>query len=236
MASGPRVEITIADKRWPGDAQPLFAGLSLAVEAGTTLALVGPSGIGKSTLLRLVGGIDTAFTGSITVDGVEARQAPAPGFVFQDARLLPWLTVEHNLTELGATREAAHKALTRVGLEAYRSAYPYQLSGGMQRRVALARALASGSGLLLLDEPFVSLDRGLVAGMQRLVRDLVAETGATAILVTHVADDAVRLAHRAVVLRDRPAAIASDITFDVPPAQRTVVDYGSYLGRLAEVG
>ena len=106
----------------------------------------------------------------------------------------------------------------------------------MQRRVALARALAVNSKLLLLDEPFVSLDRDLVAGLQRLVRDLLHETGGTTLIVTHVHDDAVRLADRAVLLGGHPAAIAADLTFAIPPAQRTPVDFGNYLGLLAEIG
>lgn len=238
MASGPRLDIDIVAKRYPGAERPLFENFSLVVEPGTTLALVGPSGVGKSTLLRLVGGVETDFTGRIRIGDTEAGGAGAPGFVFQDARLLPWLTALGNITELvpSATPATARAALARVGLEAHAHDYPHQLSGGMQRRVALARALAVNSKLLLLDEPFVSLDRDLVGGMQRLVRDLVHETGATALLVTHVPDDAVRLADRAVLLRGRPPTIAADLVFDVPPAQRNPLDLGRYLGSLAEAG
>jgi ABC-type nitrate/sulfonate/bicarbonate transport system ATPase subunit len=235
MATGPRLEIEIGEKRYPGQGEPLLRDFRLVVEPGTTVALVGPSGVGKSTLLRLIGGIDTDFTGRIAIDGTDAARTPAAGFVFQDPRLLPWLTAERNLTELGVAPAAAKAALARVGLEGHGHAYPHQLSGGMQRRVALARALAANPRLLLLDEPFVSLDRALLRGMQRLVRDLVAETGATAIVVTHMPEDAVQLADRAILLRDRPATVVADLRFDVPPTRRSPVDIGNFLALLAEV-
>lgn len=235
MAQGLTISIDIAEKRF-GDAPPLFAGLQISVAPGEVLAIVGPSGVGKSTLLRLVAGVDTAFSGIIRVGEHAAAAAPAPGMVFQDPRLLPWLTLEANLTALqpGLTPNAARDALARVGLASEAALYPHQLSGGMQRRAALARAIAVNPRLLLLDEPFVSLDRALLEDMRALVGELLASSGATALLVTHVLEDAARLAHRAVILGGRPAAIARDVPLPGKPRDRGAADVVALVDRLAE--
>lgn len=188
-------------------AQSIFKDFELHVAPGETLAILGPSGTGKSTLLRLIAGIDQDFTGAISIDGTPAHLALAPGFVFQDSRLLPWLSVLENV-RLGGT--GAEHLLDRVGLKGREGDFPHQLSGGMQRRVALARALASSSGLLLLDEPFVSLDRALADEMQTLLAELVAATRPTMLLVTHSPEEAARLARRVIVLEGRPARVVSD--------------------------
>lgn len=219
MAAGPGVTIDIRRKRHPGAAGPLFEGLKLEVAAGSVVALLGPSGVGKSSLLRLVAGIDRDFDGRIAVDGVPAAEAPPPGFVFQDARLLPWLSARDNVLAV-APGEDADGWLGRVGLGDSSEAYPHQLSGGMQRRVALARALAVNRKLLLLDEPFVSLDRPLAAELQRLFAEAAAAEKSTVILVSHLPEDAARLADRVVVLQGRPARAAADIALEPPRESR----------------
>lgn len=237
MAPGPGLTIDIAEKRYPGAETALFERLQFEIAPSSIVALIGPSGVGKSTLLRMAAGIDTDFLGTIAVEGQRADTAPTPGFVFQDARLLPWLTAEQNIRAVSpaTTRVAALQALDRVGLADAAALFPHQISGGMQRRVALARALSVNARLLLLDEPFVSLDRELVAELQEQFVQRVAETRPTVLLVTHLADDAARLADRAIMLAGRPARLAGDVALPIPPAQRDEATWAAYRGLLTDL-
>ena len=234
MAHRAGLSIHIADKRFSGSPKPVFREFSLNVAPGTVLAVLGPSGVGKSTLLRLVAGIDSVFTGSVTIDGFNAEAAPPPGFVFQDPRLLPWLTATDNI-RIGRpdlSRGQALQTLWQVGLADEADVFPGQLSGGMQRRVALARAIATNGRWLLLDEPFVSLDQALASEMQLLLARVIADSGAGVILVTHQPEEAARLADRAIVLGGRPASLKGDMVLDAPRAHRDPLLISQYRAAL----
>ncbi len=169
--------------------------LDLTVETGELLAVIGRSGTGKSTLLRIVAGLDRADSGTVRADGELA-------VAFQEPRLVPWLRVHDNVTLglKGATRQTAAAALAEVGLEDKLDAWPLELSGGQAQRVSLARALVHEPSIMLLDEPFGALDALTKIEMQNLVGRLWRDHGWTTVLVTHDVDEAVRLADRVIVL------------------------------------
>ena len=220
--NGPGLSLRISRMAFPGGA-PLFQNFALDVAPGQTVALIGPSGVGKTTMLRILAGVETGFEGTALVDGVDASIAPVPGLVFQDARLLPWLTVSGNLRAVrpDLTSAEIESALARVGLQGQAAAWPRQLSGGMQRRLGLARALIVNPGLWLLDEPFVSLDRAVVRDLQGLMAGLIRTHRPTVVLVSHDPEDAARLADRAVLVADRPVRVLADLDLGPDPAARS---------------
>jgi len=230
MATGPGLTLSIEEKRYAGSVAPTLSGFKAEIAPGSITAILSPSGIGKSTLLRIIAGIDRDFSGLVTINGQPAAEAAPPGFLFQDPRLLPWLTTSDNVRTAGSgvSTERAMAALGRTGLADHANLYPHQLSGGMQRRAALARALALNAGLLLLDEPFVSLDRTLVEEMYELIASVAAEDGPTMILVTHMTEDAARLADRVLVLSGTPARITTDLTLPQPRDQRDSATLDTY--------
>ncbi|MDA8553240.1 ABC transporter ATP-binding protein [Alphaproteobacteria bacterium] len=220
MATGAKLIADIKEKSFGEEA--LFDGLRFEVPAGQVVALIGPSGVGKSTLLRMIGGIDPDYEGDILIDDLVPADAEVPGFVFQDPRLLPWETALGNLLAVkpDLADDEGRQLLVNVGLDAAENLRPGELSGGMQRRVALARALAVSSRLLLLDEPFVSIDRKLARELQALVASVVDRLGLTVLLVTHDPYDAAVLADRVITLRGRPVRVVDDMALDTPRAAR----------------
>jgi NitT/TauT family transport system ATP-binding protein len=224
MAGVTRLEVWIARKHYPGAARPAIDSLRLSAHAGEIVGIVGPSGCGKSTLLNIVAGLDGAFEGSVEIDGRPARHAldvrdgPPPariGMMFQASRLMPWLTVLENLRLVRGRDPGylvrARQLLRDVGLEEVEGAYPGQLSGGMQRRVALARAFAIEPELLLLDEPLVSLDAPTAARLRRHLVELWQATRPTVLYVTHELREALAVADRVVFLSPGPAQVVLEL-------------------------
>jgi ABC-type nitrate/sulfonate/bicarbonate transport system ATPase subunit len=198
---------------------------NLSVADNDFVTILGPSGCGKSTLLRMVAGLDTPTTGRILLDG-KAITGPGAdrGMVFQSYTLFPWLTVSENISfglrERGvSTRERndiARQWLEKVGLTSFANHFPKQLSGGMQQRTAIARALANDPKILLLDEPFGALDNQTRALMQELLLGIWERERKTVIFVTHDIEEAVFLASRVVVMSARPGRIKADVRVDLP--------------------
>lgn len=213
------VELGIQDKTYRGAETPVLQDLHLVAGAGQFLAIVGPSGAGKSTMLNIVGGLDKDFEGEVRVGGQSLHASPPPavrcGFVFQEPRLMPWMTVIDNLRLVMPgepdARTRAEQILAQVGLSDALDQYPGQLSGGMQRRVALARAFVVRPALLLLDEPFISLDAPTAGRLRELLLELYAAQRPTVLLVTHGLREALALADRVVFLSGRPARVVLDL-------------------------
>lgn len=197
------IELAVAEKRF-GD-RPILRDVALQIAPGDCVALMGPSGIGKSTLLRIAAGLDTDFDG----------QAQAPkncAMVFQEPTLLPWRTVSQNLTLFHPHLTAVDVAqmLERVGLEGREALFPGQLSLGQQRRLALARAFAGAPQALFLDEPFASLNAELAEDMLTLTQDLITEIRPAVFFITHAPAEAQRLAARILHLAGHPATLQTD--------------------------
>ncbi|KQP61503.1 nitrate/sulfonate/bicarbonate ABC transporter ATP-binding protein [Methylobacterium sp. Leaf399] len=206
------------------DGTRALSGITLSVEKSEIVALIGGSGCGKTTLLRLVAGLDRASEGTISLDG-EAIAGPHPGvgLVFQEPRLLPWLDVADNvgfgLSEVpkAERRERVAHALDRVGLAEHAARWPRELSGGQQQRVAIARAFVANPRVLLLDEPFSALDAFTRKDLHGHLLALWEEVRPTVLIVTHDVAEAVALADRAVVMRPKPGRL--DDTIALPLAR-----------------
>jgi NitT/TauT family transport system ATP-binding protein len=201
-----------------------------SLRPGEVGALVGPSGCGKTTMLRIIAGLDGDYAGQV------ARPPDGRiGMVFQEPRLLPWRTVEANVRLIAPqVEENELAALFEVlGLTAHRDHFPGELSLGLARRVALARAFAVAPELLLLDEPFVSLDAPLAARLRRELAVLVERRSVTTLLVTHDLTEAVELADRVLLLSPRPAHVIEDVPILTPRERRTDDEIASIRAAIA---
>ena len=192
--------------------------IDLEIADNDFLCILGPSGCGKSTLLRIVAGLEVPSTGKALLDGQPVeRPGPDRGMVFQSYTLFPWLTVRENI--LFGTRSTPAKTdslMVKVGLKGFENHYPKQLSGGMQQRTALARALANDPKILLLDEPFGALDNQTRALMQELLLGIWEADRKTVLFVTHDIDEAIFMASRVAVMSARPGRLKTIVPVGLP--------------------
>jgi NitT/TauT family transport system ATP-binding protein len=233
--TGAAIEIRGVSKsfRARGNTTHALSSVDLHVDGGEFVALLGPSGCGKSTLLRIIGGLISSDGGSVSVAGTSpdaARRSKQFGLIPQAPALVPWKTVEANIAFLASLNSTAtttalpqdevDELISAVGLDDFRRAYPHELSGGMQQRVALVRGFALGAPVLLMDEPFAALDEITRADARYLLLDLWNRATTTVIFVTHSIPEAVILADRVVVMAARPGRIATTQTIDLPRPRR----------------
>lgn len=209
------VEIKNLTKRFENKDKTVTAleDINLSIEEGSFVSIIGGSGCGKSTMLRIIGGLETSYDGEVLVDGSRVTgPSRDKGFIFQDHRLLPWLTVKENIWFSLPQEKKNDEALIRenlelVGLGEFENAYPKQLSGGMAQRVAVARALANQPKILLLDEPFGALDAITKVHLQEQMLRIWKQEKITMIIVTHDIDEAVYLGQKVVVMTPHPGRI-----------------------------
>ncbi len=219
--------------------------VSLSVRPGEFLAVIGPSGCGKSTLFNIIGGLIDGYQGAVTVGGETVRGPhPAIGMVFQEESTFPWRTVIENVAfplEIAGMNkqerlDKAKKFVALVGLNGFENRYPAELSGGMRQRVAIARTLASGPKILLMDEPFASLDEQTRLLLGDKVLQIQQDLKQTTLLITHNITEAVQLADRILVMTYRPGRVKRMVDIDLPRPRASDVVSSEVFGRyVAEI-
>lgn len=219
------LNVAIKDKYYANSEQAVLAQLDFTVKPGEFVAIIGPSGCGKSTLLNMISGLESCTGQHISYNqsayqerSTNTREQHQLGYIFQQPRLMPWLTVRENIELiLPATQYSKIDGLlAQVGLENQGEYFPSQLSGGMQRRVSIARAFAINPQLLLLDEPFNSLDAPTAARLRQLLIDLCVQRGTTVVFVTHDLQEAIYLADRIIFMSNSPSSIVHQSIVDLP--------------------
>jgi NitT/TauT family transport system ATP-binding protein len=228
-----RLEVRIKQKLYraaAGGDLHVLGELSFTLANGQLAALVGPSGCGKTTLLRIVAGLDRDYQGAVLLPA-QSRI----GMVFQEPRLLPWRSVDDNvrLAAPDATDGVLDALFHTLGLSAHRRHFPGELSLGQARRVALARAFAVDPDLLVLDEPFVSLDAAMAERLRAELIELVARRPVTTLLVTHDVEEAIGLADRLLVLTASPARILADVAVERPRTRHSAEEVAAIRGEIA---
>ncbi len=221
MLLAAKLKVERAGKRY--DQLEALAGCTFDVETGTIVSIVGPSGCGKTTLLWSMSGLHGLTEGQVLLDGTPVtRPRPEIGLVFQEANLLPWRDIQSNIlfpNEIKHTtpdRDWIAHLMERTGLTGFEGRMPRQLSGGMQQRAAIVRALALRPEVLLMDEPFGALDAFTREEMNRLVEEIWLETRTTIVFITHSIEEAIFLSDRVVVLTKRPGRVLSDHAVNLP--------------------
>jgi NitT/TauT family transport system ATP-binding protein len=223
----PKIAIRGLSKRFPmrrGTEVEALRDINLSIGDGEFVTLIGASGCGKTTLLRIIGGFEEASAGHVEIATRAQGNALVTATVFQEESVFPWLNVYQNVeyglrirgVPAAERRETAEHFIAKVGLAAFRHAYPPQLSGGMRQRVSVARAFANGPEVLLMDEPFGALDEQTRIVLQQEVLRLWSEHRRTVVFVTHSLDEAITLSDRIVVLSARPGRVRAEIPVTIP--------------------
>lgn len=218
----------------------VLENINLEIEEGDFVCILGESGCGKSSLLRLIAGLETANKGTIWLNGKSINKPlPTTGIVFQKPSLIPWLNVEKNLT-LGYKirnekneEEEIHRVLDMVGVKGFNKAKPNELSGGMAQRIAIARALLGGTNLLLMDEPFAAVDALTKLKLQEELQEIWKQSGKTILFITHDIDEAIYLGNRILIMTSFSGKFSNDIKINLDrPRNR---DSEAYIKQSIEV-